>query len=563
MPYKNRLSALLSKGYFPKELPSVFTTETFGKNIHEILSEWKAKGVYSTKSTGKVPGKPSPKQNSYNYKIDSAEIEIISKPKRGYERRNLHITHPIPQALLCYEIAKNWKSVQKWLLRQTFSLDEIRISESYERSIKGINFPVHRAKKKYIESTSDWLVTTDISRFYPTIYTHSIAWAAYGKEKVKANLFLYQGALADRIDLLVRACNRNQTVGIPIGPETSRIIAEVISSRIDEDFKTKVDNAQNEFIDRLQDDWFIGVNSLEKAENALSAITAIYRDYGLEINGSKTSVERAVTTIGDQWVSEIGAFLSHRRGPIRSARLTELLTLSLRLQSKYASEPIITYVLSILEGQTLFRDDIEALESFLLKAAVASPASMDRICRMILNIQHDTNKLSKQRISRRFKQLAEKNLENGNLYEVMWLIYTLRGLKTPLHSKLINEKIESTSSSALALILLDMDSKGLLVGKLPKAKWESQIAKDRVQKDWIWLLAYEGIRHGWLADHTHVMNEPFFKVMRDRNVEFYDPKKNVPVSKRIVQKNRVLRRKSLIEVQRFMHIIRGFNLFEY
>jgi hypothetical protein len=563
MPYKSRLKALLAKGYFPKELPSVFTTETFGSNVDEILAEWKAQKVFSVKPSGKAPGKPSPKQNAYAYDVEHAEIEIISKPKRGYERRNLHITHPVPQALLCYEIAKNWKSVQKWLLRQTFSLDEIRISESHDRSIKGINFAVHRAKKKYIESTSDWLVTTDISRFYPTIYTHSIAWAAYGKEKVKANLKLYQGALADRIDSLVRACNRNQTVGIPIGPETSRIIAEVISSRIDVDFKSKIPDAQSEFIDRLQDDWFIGVSSLEKAENALSTITTIYRDYGLEINGSKTSVERAVTTIGDQWVSEIAAFLSHRRGPIRSARLTELLTLSLRLQSKYPSEPVITYVLSILEGQTLIRDDLEALESFLLKAAVASPGSMDRICRMILNIQHETNKLSKQRISRRFKQLAEKNLENGNLYEVIWQVYTLRGLKTPLHSKLISEKIESTASSALALILLDMENKGLFVGKLPKTEWESRINKDRIQKDWMWLLAYEGIRHGWLSDHTNVMNEPFFKVMRDLNVEFYDPKKNVPISKKVVQKNRVLRRKSLIEVQRFMHVIRGFNLFEY
>lgn len=277
--------------------------------------------------------------------------------------------------MLSYELAKNWKAVQKWLSRQTFSLDEIRISDRYERSLKGINFQIHRTKKAYLEATSDWLVKTDISRFYPTIYTHSIAWAAYGKEKVKRNLKLYQDSLADRLDILIRSCNRNQTIGIPIGPETSRIIAEIISSRIDSDFHRKSPDIPRECVDRRQDDWLIGVNTLERAEIVLSTITSIYRDYGLEINGSKTSIDRIIAAPEAAWVSEIGAFLSHRPGPIRAARLKELLSLSLRLQSDFPYEPVINYVLSIIEGQHVAAGDVELLESFLLKAAVLSPIS--------------------------------------------------------------------------------------------------------------------------------------------------------------------------------------------
>lgn len=222
MPYKKNLRALVSTGYFPRELPPVFTTRDFGHHVSDILEEWRTNKVFSQKFTGSIPNTKKKKRCSFNYIVNHAEIEIISKPKRGFERRNINITHPIPQALLSYELVKNWKAVQKWLSRQTYSLDEIRISEKYERSIKGINFQVHQAKKAYLEATCDWLVKTDISRFYPTIYTHSIAWAAYGKERVKENLKLYTGSLADRLDLLIRSCNRNQTIGIPIGPETDR-----------------------------------------------------------------------------------------------------------------------------------------------------------------------------------------------------------------------------------------------------------------------------------------------------------------------------------------------------
>lgn len=182
MPYKNRLSALVSKGYLPTELPPVFTTNDFCQHVSDILDEWRVKKVFIQRNAGKVPNTNKKKRHAYTYVLDHAEIEIISKPKRGYERRNIHITHPIPQSLLSYELAKNWNVIQKWLSRQTYSLDEIRISDKYERSIKGINHRTHGAKKAYLEATSDWLVKTDISRFYPTIYTHSISWAAYGKE---------------------------------------------------------------------------------------------------------------------------------------------------------------------------------------------------------------------------------------------------------------------------------------------------------------------------------------------------------------------------------------------
>jgi len=562
MPYKRRLRALLAKGYFPRELPPVFTTTDFGQHVHDILSDWENAAIYTTKKTGNLPG-GAKKSNSYNYQISYAEIEIISKPKRGYERRNIHITHPIPQALLAFELAKNWKTIQKWLLRQTYSLDEIRISDNYERSIKGINFALHRAKKGYLEATSDWLLKTDISRFYPTIYTHSIAWAAYEKKKVKDNLKTYTGSLADRLDLLVRSCNRNQTIGIPVGPETSRILAEVISSRIDNEFDRKMPNIPKDHVDRLQDDWVVGLKTLERAEEVLSAITTIYRDYGLEINGSKTSIEHIIASSGTSWVSEIGAFLSHRDDQIRGARLREFLSLSLRLQSEHPNDSVINYTLSVIESQPITSKDVETLESFLLKAAVISPLSMDRICRIILNAHHTTKRVSAKRIGERFTSLAERNLEKGNVFEVIWQIYTLRGLMIPLNSKKICEHIKTTASSALALILLDMKDKGLCIGSLPTTEWSNLITEERVRSDLIWLLAYEGIRHGWLNDPNGVMAGPFFQAMDSRNVVFYDPTRNVPTLAKVVRERNQFRKSQFAAVQKFIQHLRGFEFGEY
>ncbi|MBL28462.1 MAG: hypothetical protein CMM50_13030 [Rhodospirillaceae bacterium] len=561
---------LLGKGYFPKEMPSVFTTIEFGREANSILDDWEKSGVFKIRNGSdfpKVQGVKFRGKKGFK-KVPTAEPETISKPKGLYERRNVHITHPVPQALLAREIAANWQIVQKWLSRQTFSEDEIVVSGAYDRAIKGINFPMHRAKVSFIEATSDWLVKTDITRFYPSIYTHSLGWAAYGKDNVKENIKSYEGSLADRLDILVRSCNRNQTVGIPIGPETSRILAEVVSSRIDSDFLEKISNGDAKFkdialrsVDRLQDDWVVGVPSLERAEHILSLIVRCYREYGLEINGSKTSVTHSMKSSGVIWKSEIASFLSHRRGPLIGVRLKEFLALCIRLQLQTPGDPVLNYALSIIEGHRFRAEDIEEVEAFLLKAASVAPNSLDRICRIILNINHSTGCFSKRRIADRFITLAERHIENGSLFEVIWLLYTVRGLKQPFVAKRVVDLSEDVQSSALRLLLLEMGDLELCIRPLPKGAWEADISADRVLTDWTWLYAYEAVRKGWLSGPAGILNSPLFKPMHVRNVTFYDPDRNVMRSEKVKKYAAKNRKADYIQAARLINTLRGFERF--
>ncbi|TXN02803.1 hypothetical protein FV222_09220 [Methylobacterium sp. WL103] len=123
MTYKEKLSAILSKGYFPKELPFTFETKDFGIHANEIIDQWRANRVFSLKPARKISKKN--KRNAYGYIVGATESEVISMPKRGFERRNINITHPIPQDLLCLDLSKNWLSIQKWLMRQKYSIDKI------------------------------------------------------------------------------------------------------------------------------------------------------------------------------------------------------------------------------------------------------------------------------------------------------------------------------------------------------------------------------------------------------------------------------------------------------
>lgn len=370
---------------------------------------------------------------------------------------------------------------------------------------------------------------------------------------------MYEGSLADRLDAILRSCNRNQTVGIPIGPDTSRIVAEIISAQIDQEFSAKTSNFSASNADRLQDDWFIGIESLERAEGVLSAVIGSYKEYGLDINGSKTAIERASAPLDNTWVSEIGAFLSHRSGTVRGARLRELLALTLKLQLEHPKEAIVSYTLSVIESRPASVRDVSALESFLMRAALIAPLAMNRICQVMINLNFDTKRVSLDRVGERFATLAERAIINGNVYEAIWLVYTMRGINVPLKSKVFSEIIETTQSSALALILLDMKHRGLFPRKLPVQKWEMDFTLNRVQTDWSWLLSYEGIKHGWLADPHKLMNKPFFQAMRSRDVVFYDPKRNVKRTIKVVQLRRRQQQKNKLFTFRMINEIRGFE----
>jgi hypothetical protein len=71
----------------------------------------------------------------------------------------------------------------------------------------------------------------DISKCFYNIYTHSVTWAVKSKDFAKENRSAY--SFEGKFDKLMQLCNYNETNGIVVGPEISRIFAEIIFQDID------------------------------------------------------------------------------------------------------------------------------------------------------------------------------------------------------------------------------------------------------------------------------------------------------------------------------------------
>jgi hypothetical protein len=145
----------------------------------------------------------------------------------------------------------------------------------------------HRCEKQYNK-----MLKLDVSKCFDSLYTHSIAWALIGKETIKANLDRKAGTFADHFDTLMQKKNYNETNGILIGSELSRIFAELILQDIDNKLllKLKSDNIlfkKDYEIFRYVDDYFVFFNDEGVQSSIVKNLYFCLREYKLSLNSGK------------------------------------------------------------------------------------------------------------------------------------------------------------------------------------------------------------------------------------------------------------------------------------
>ena len=152
------------------------------------------------------------------------------------------------------------------------------------------SYQYHRCEKKF-----NRLFKFDISKCFDSIYTHSITWALLDKEIVKKHLGDSKKTFGNIFDTLMQKLNYNETNGIVIGPEFSRIFAELILQKIDENAKRELAkeslfSKKNYEIFRYVDDYFVFYNEESEREKILTAFRLGLREFKLYLNEEKTEL---------------------------------------------------------------------------------------------------------------------------------------------------------------------------------------------------------------------------------------------------------------------------------
>lgn len=151
------------------------------------------------------------------------------------------------------------------------------------------DYRYQRAEKKFKH-----LVKFDLQSCFDSIYTHTISWAtAGGADKVKVLPGYHGSWVGDAFDNLMQSNNARETNGIVIGPEFSRIFAEIILQYIDQKVELEllgkgIRQKSTYECYRYVDDYFLFYNDEKDRNIFMESLTKWLKEFKLQISPSKT-----------------------------------------------------------------------------------------------------------------------------------------------------------------------------------------------------------------------------------------------------------------------------------
>ncbi len=504
------LSALLSRGYFPNELPPSFATVNYSNALTPATGGHAPPQSFDTASAGKLC--PYSLARAGNFRF----------------RRRLSIVNPIHYYNLSNCIANNWAVLSAHINRSGLSQSKPELDPTCPRAVRPAKswrdlLPV-RARNR---SGSGATVVADISEFYHSIYTHSISWALHTKAVAKANVRARRIELGDQIDALIRKAQDNQTMGIPIGPDTSFIVSEVLLSSADTDLLARVRSLKGI---RYFDDFEFSFPQSSEAEKTLAVLQEVLLAYELRLNPRKTSVRLPPMEFEATWVREVRAFHFRKSASGQAGDLIGYFDLITEYMTKRPDEHVAKYAVSrLVEDRFVPRpSNLILYQSLLCQIATAEPGSIREVLMSLIHVSSQRHALDIALISETLTSIIVRHAPLGNHYEVAWSIWAAITLGITLENA-AQSAISKVDNSVVAILALDAKQQGLAAA-LDTALWEARMCEPELYEDQ-WLLSYEANMHAWLPSQgggDHVSGEANFGFLKAAGVHFYES--NVPIA---------------------------------
>jgi Reverse transcriptase (RNA-dependent DNA polymerase) len=399
-------------------------------------------------------------KNGNAFKPDRTECVQVHFPKTELTDRTFGIIHPRIHNDIAYDLTQNWKRVVEALIPKDSVVTSYSFPVPIAKRTPGRvgNLRIGRMIYEFIDMTDDDLVSVayrythllkaDIKNFYPSLYTHSIAWALHGKALVRQpqNIHNYN-LLGNRLDKLFQNANDGCTNGVPIGPVVSDIVAEMIAGAVDRALTARIRERRIDCAAvRFKDDYRILVKSENDARILIKALQASLKEFNLELSDEKTKVLDLPASLFREWVSKYHAIHPRKRRSFSWKQFRELYLGVVGIDRACPGTGVVDrFLADILDRNGTLKLHLEErhlqraismllmLGSLRIKAFPKIIAILESIMRSPFGTRHSGAIL--RHLKQYLRQISKD--EERNKYLISWLLYFLvsndfyKGLKSP------------------------------------------------------------------------------------------------------------------------------------
>ncbi|MBR0991899.1 RNA-directed DNA polymerase [Bradyrhizobium japonicum] len=506
---KARHARLLSNGFFPPEMPSCFYSERFGANREAVL---KAFGVI-----------PSKKKGTPHFHLFKGERAVFHFPRFGREDRRHAYINPISYFYLSKVLSENYVGVRKLNRRSKISIAPAIFDWAGERALIRPAFDARDAQRVTLNAGYELLAEADIAAFFHSVYTHTIPWAIHGKvlaKKKKQDMTMYGNLL----DLLVRNAQDGQTIGLPVGPDTSRLLAEIIGTAVDKALQTALKGKRNWSAKqrggmRFVDDYTFGCSSRQEAEIIVAAVRRCVNEFELELNNNKTSISPTGPFFPAAWKEHVRSLL-----PGSDADKGSLLQYFYGIEVAVRAHPEANVQkFAIQNARRLFLEcgEWRLIEDYLLSSYRQNSTVLPIMLEVLILRHLDRKDVGVERVGAFVAARIPTLTRLQKRGEICWLLFLCICLKAPIRAAAISELFD-VEDSAIAILISDAKRLGLIQGSIDQSLWDRSLTADGLRSS-MWLYSYESSLKNLNSSGSkaHVTADPYFGPMLALDIEFY------------------------------------------
>lgn len=359
--------------------------------------------------------------------FDKVNYSILTNRDGKFAWRPFQLINPAIYVSLVQKITEkdNWELIQK-RFNDFRTNDKIEchslpmISETEKKTDKESQILTwwQMIEQKSISLSLDYryVLQTDITDCYGSIYTHSIPWSIHTKEEAKKKENRNNNSLIGvAIDNHLQDMSYGQTNGIPQGSVLMDFIAEMVLGCVDELLSKRLVDLRIEKykILRYRDDYRIFTNNPFEAEQITKVLSELLIDMGLKLNATKTEasdnvIKNSIKPDKRYWIK------NQRYTGSKQKWLIQLYLLSEDFPNSGTLDTQMREFLDVIKKSKRDDSNLESLISLLTEIAFRNPRVVPTVVAILSFLLKQINERSEKRlilkrINDKFKQIPNSS----------------------------------------------------------------------------------------------------------------------------------------------------------